>query len=82
MIYPVCAMRDSKVGFLAPTVEMNLEDAKRKFAHMCSNAGSIYSFAPADFSLYKIAEFDSETGEIVPVQRDLLIDGIQVMNHD
>lgn len=82
MIYPICAMRDSKVGFLAPTVEMNLEDAKRKFAHMCSQANSIYSFAPIDFSLYKIADFDTETGEIVPVQRELLIDGIQVANHE
>ncbi len=82
MIYPICAMRDAKVGFLAPTVEMNLEDAKRKFAHAMSNTDSIYNFAPVDFSLYKLADYDTETGEIIACQRDLLIDGLQVINHE
>lgn len=82
MTYPICAMRDAKVGFLAPTVEFNLEDAKRKFAHAMSQKDSIYNFAPVDFSLYKIADFDTESGEIIPCQRDLLIDGMQVINHE
>lgn len=78
MIYPICAMRDEKVGFLAPSVEMNTEDAKRKFAHACSMKESIYAFAPSDFVLYHIADFDTETGEIIPRDRVRLIDGAQI----
>lgn len=78
MIYPICAMRDEKVGFLAPTVEMNVEDAKRKFAHACSMKDSIYAFSPADFVLYHIADYDTDTGEIKPIDRVRLIDGVQV----
>lgn len=79
MIYPVCAMRDEKVGFLAPTVEQNLETAKRSFAHMCSAGGqAVMNFAPADFALYKIGDYDTDSGELIPCERVFLIDGTQI----
>lgn len=78
MIYPICAMRDEKVGFLAPTVEINTADAVRKFAHACSQKDSIYAFTPADFVLYHIANFDTDSGDIIPIDRVRLCDGAQI----
>lgn len=80
MIYPVCAMRDEKVGFLSPFAESNLDTAKRNFAHACSQSNSIYAFCPSDFVLYHIADFDSDSGEVIPLSHhERLIDGAQLV---
>lgn len=78
MKYPVCAMRDEKVGYLNPSVEPNIEVAKRSFAQMCSQAGSVPNFAPGDFALYLIAEYDTDNGVLTPVDHVRLIDGAQL----
>lgn len=78
MIYPICAMRDEKVGFLAPTVEQNTEVAIRSFAQMCRDAKTVVNFAPGDFVLYKIGDFDTDTGELIPCAPERLVDGVQI----
>lgn len=68
MKYKVYAVRDVKANiFWQPQVDSNDETAKRGFAMMInsSEARSITGFAPGDFDLYRIGEFDSETGEII-----------------
>lgn len=67
MIYPVYAIRDVKSVFFPPQVEQNEGTAKRNFAFMVANGSTVYSFAPGDYQLFKVAEFDSEVGTLMPV---------------
>lgn len=79
MIYPVCAIRDQKASFYPPTVADNKDVAIREFA-MNVNAGrGILGFAPGDFALYYVANFDSEKGVMEPVcPIELLVNGNDV----
>lgn len=68
MKYPVYAIRDEKVGFDTQLIlQANESAAVRGFSYMVNNAQSITGFAPADFSLYQIGEFESDNGIIDPV---------------
>uniref|UniRef100_A0AAU8AZM5 Nonstructural protein n=1 Tax=Dulem virus 171 TaxID=3145648 RepID=A0AAU8AZM5_9VIRU len=66
MKYPVFAIRDSKVGFLSPTIDENAFTATRNFEHAVMNPQSVMNSHPADYSLYEIGQFDTETGELIP----------------
>lgn len=70
MIYPVFSIRDLKGDFYSPRIDQNEASAIRWFS-MLVNAedNTLHSF-PADFQLYCIGDFDSETGRLMP--RDLL----------
>lgn len=67
MIYGVYAYRDNKTFFGQIWNDYNDESAKRGFSVMMSNNDNIMGFSPADFDLFKIAEYDSENGQITPV---------------
>lgn len=67
MIYGVYAMRDVKVGFLTPTFDVNDQSAQRNFCHAVLSTDSILSSFANDFSLYKLGEFDSDTGVLDPL---------------
>lgn len=63
----VYCMRDVKTGFMTPTFDVNDQTAIRNFSHSVVNSDSIlFSFAK-DFSLYKLGEFDSDSGCIIPL---------------
>lgn len=67
MIYGVYSMRDVKTGFMTPTLDANDESATRNFCHSIVNAPDTILFTYAtDFSLYRIADFDSDTGRMIP----------------
>lgn len=59
------AIRDLKVGFLAPMVDDNEASAMRNFEYACHN-NDIINFAPSDFELYHIGTFDTDSGTIDP----------------
>lgn len=67
MVYGVYGYRDNKFAFGPIWNDANDEVAKRGFAMMMNNGQSIMGFAPADFDLFKIGEFDSETGQITSI---------------
>lgn len=75
MIYGLYAMRDTKVGFLAPQVDANDKSACRQFklALATAKGESLMGFCPEDFDLYKIGEFDSEKGTVSPLTVPSLI---------
>lgn len=60
----VFAIRDKHTGFLEPKLNINEQVAIRGFATAINNSpvGSEIGFAPGDFDLYKLGEFDSDTG--------------------
>lgn len=79
MIYPICAIRDQKTQFYPPQAEENTQSAIRNFA-MNVNAGKgVLGFAPGDFALYHIANFDTEKGVVEAVcPIELLVNGSDV----
>lgn len=67
MIYHLYAIRDVKTGFMTPVMEVNDAAAIRNFYHSVQNSeGILYTFAQ-DFTLFRIADFDSETAQVTPV---------------
>lgn len=67
MIYGVFAVRDSRIGYLTPTVEPNETAAQRNFAHAVLRGDSLLSSFSQDFDLYLIGRYDTDCGEITPV---------------
>uniref|UniRef100_A0AAU8AYL0 Nonstructural protein n=1 Tax=Dulem virus 166 TaxID=3145643 RepID=A0AAU8AYL0_9VIRU len=67
MIYAIYAIRDAKVGFLSLTVEQNDAVALRNFEHAKLNAQSLMFSHPGDFDLYKLGNYNTDTGEIIPL---------------
>lgn len=76
MIKPIYSIRDLKVGFTQVVVDDNDETAKRGFCMAICHDHGLRGFASADFQLYKVGSFDTQTGVItcdsIPV---LLMDG-------
>lgn len=79
MKLPVYAVRDLRSTFTGLTVDTNDATAARNFAHAVMQAGSIMHSHPQDFSLYRLAEFDTETGVLTPLSPiQLVMDGVSV----
>lgn len=66
MVLGVYAIRDVKVGFLAPTVERSELTAIRGFSHAVLNSTDILSSYAKDFALYRIGQYDNDTGVLTP----------------
>ena len=78
MTLKLYAMKDKKTGFLTPQVDSNHASAKRNFQLMLATArgDSIMAFAPEDFELYYLGEFENTTGIITqPTIPEFLMDG-------
>lgn len=71
MKYGVYCMRDEVAQtFGTPVIDVNDDAARRNFRFGIENSKDIRSFAPEDFALYKIGEYDDVEGVIrssVPV---------------
>lgn len=67
MIYKVFAIRDTKSCFMSPVVDINEQSAIRNFDRAV-HAGdqSLIAYAPGDFDLYCIGEYNDQSGELVP----------------
>lgn len=63
----IFAIRDNKTSFMDPFVDVSEESAKRGFFFALSNRpDSIMSYSPADFDLFLVGSFDTESGLISP----------------
>lgn len=81
MKYPVMSIRDKYTTFMQPNIDQSIEAAKRGFAYAINNQPGIMQFAPSDYDLYQIGEFDSVTGRIEPVEPIVFIcNGVEVFN--
>lgn len=79
MKYPMYSIRDAKVGFMTPTIDQNDAAAARNFEHAVLNAASLMNSHPGDYALYKICEFDTESGAVVPCMPEHVIDAVGVV---
>lgn len=79
MKYPITSIRDSKIGFYPVQCEESVESAKRNFSMAINNSNGLLGFAPGDFTLFHVADFDTEKGAIEPVSPiEELVSGLQV----
>lgn len=65
MMFGVYAIRDVKSGFAGLTLGTDDAVAERNFCYSVQEADFMTSFA-SDFSLYKVGEFDSDKGTLIP----------------
>lgn len=80
MVKPVYAIYDAKSTFLDPVVDSGDASARRAFAFAINNGG-LMGFAPADFHLYRIADYDSVTGILTSVSPfEFICSGAEVVN--
>ena len=59
-------------GFLAPFSASTDDEAKRGFLYSCEKM-EYMAFSPDDFSLYKVGEYDDESGELISCTPPLFI---------
>lgn len=78
MKYPVYSYRDNKVGFGSPVIDQNDNCAIRGFSYAINNHDGLMAFSPADFDLYKIGDFDTHSGMLIPCTPVLIVSGSSV----
>lgn len=80
MVKPVYAIYDAKSFFLDPVVDSGDASARRAFGFAINNGG-LMGFAPGDFQLYHIADYDTSTGLLTSVSPlEFICSGVEVVN--
>lgn len=82
MKYPMYCYRDQKVGFMPPQADQNDNTAIRGFAYAINSRDGLMNFSPKDYDLYKVGEFDTETGQLTPCTPALVVSGSSVYGVD
>lgn len=83
MIYGVYAIRDQLVGFGNPSIAVNDEVAERQFQIIVNDSNNSISVSPKYYDLYKIGEYDDETGALKPLDLpQMLLTGLSVKKGD
>lgn len=73
MIYPVYSVRDLKGDFYAPRIDQNDDSCVRWFSMTVNTPETMLNFSPGDFQLFKIGEFDSVSGCLIPLDLPQLV---------
>ncbi len=72
MIYGLYSIRDAKTAFMPLTVDVNDASACRNFEHAVRQPESLLYSHPADYALYRVGSFDTDSGVVtsfpVPIQ--------------
>lgn len=80
MIYGLYCIRDLKSVYLMPLTDHNDQTSIRNFTNAVNQPGSRFAQNPTDFALYKIGEFDCETGLVTGYSEHVLLcDAAQVL---
>lgn len=80
MITGLYAIKDAKSTFMPCTVDVNDATAVRNFEHAVRQPDSILASHPNDFALFKLGEYDNESGVISPLfPPKLLCDAAQCL---
>lgn len=82
MIFGLYVIRDEKTEFMQPMVDSNTATAIRNFSVAMRKHDVMNSF-PVEFSLYRIGEYNSETGTIKALEQpEFIIQGSDVLETD
>lgn len=72
----VCLLRDEvATTFGTPITFDSIDFAVRSFGDLLSDRSTLPGKHPADFALYKIAEYDDVTGDLYPCDRVVISRG-------
>lgn len=84
MILTFYAIRDQLSGFMTPTLESNDAVAMRNFfmALDAPEFQSVIAYRPENFSLYKVAEFDTFSGIVTGFSEPELVVAGSSVYHD
>lgn len=66
-------IRDQRTTYMTPSVDYNDQSAVRNFEHAVLNKDSLFNSHAEDYSLYRIGEYDNQTGRITPEESPVLI---------
>lgn len=82
MKFGLYSIKDSKTGFMTPVLEQSDPAALRNFSAAVSQHDCIMHQYPNDFALYKVANWDTDTG-VDPVLSPILIaDASEVLRNE
>ena len=70
MIKPIVAVEDRMTEFMQPRAVQTIEAAERDFKVLCED-----SPIAKDMNLWRIGEYNTETGEILPGKPELIMKG-------
>lgn len=79
MKLPVYSIRDVHTGFMTPTVDQNDASAMRNFRHAVMQTSSLMNSHPKDYSLYRIGDFETDSGEFTSMLPELITDAFSVI---
>ena len=81
MIRVLYAIFDSASGvYDGPFRAFSDPEAKRMFKGMVSNAESVISNSPEDFSLIRLGCYNETTGELMPEERHTVCTGLEIVS--
>lgn len=66
MLYPIYSIKDDLIGYGVPFSADNDAVAMRFFHQAIVQPNSIYGLNKSQFNLYKLGDFDTSSGEVVP----------------
>ena len=81
MKFGMYCVKDAKTGFMTPVVEQNDAAALRNFSHAVNQFDSIMHDSPNDFSIFKVADFDTDSGIIAIPNPILVADASEVLRN-
>lgn len=87
MILGMYSIKDAKTGYMTPVLEQNDAAALRNFAHAVNQSDGIMKSCPNDFSLFKVALFDTDVGVVIlsaeaPLVPVLVADASEVLRRE
>lgn len=74
MKYGLYSVLDRKTGFLPVNADQNDQSARRNFEHAIQQPGILNTHSE-DFVLYKVGEFDNETGDVTHLIPTIICEG-------
>ena len=75
------SIKDAKTGFMTPVLEQNDAAALRNFSHAVNQPDSLMHDCPNDFTLFKVADFDTDGGIIAIPNPSLVADASEVLRN-
>lgn len=71
----IYAVRDIKNDFGTPFTAANDNIAKRMYLAEQKNKDSMLAQFPADFELWKLADYDTKSGQLYPSMENIAVQG-------
>lgn len=74
-IVPIVAVRDSLQGFRNVSIVPNISVGQRGFTNSCTYLLELHndeSLSVPDLSLYHVGDFNLETGEVIPIDKEII----------